>query len=472
MLGRVLTRAAFPRGHHHARHAWTQRGFHDAPSATPDLAYILDPANREEIAANVARRKGVGDIDAVHAMAKQLETDPENADLRARLTREALLLPNKTHEQSSALGEDPKVIKETFWRPVEFGSMPQTTARPAEKLIRSLLGARVENLNHFSGDKSYYLMGPLAELEQALIHYTVDRLTHEFGFDLVSVPDLLPAWVVERCGMAVEGPRTQVYKLDETDKDGDDAFVLSGTAEMALAALHANKVVDTAGGVRRLAAVSRCYRAETSMAAAERSIYRVHHFTKVEMFAVVPPGCGVSSGDVLEEFLDVQNLLFGDLGLSFRVLDMPPHELGAPANRKFDIEALFPSREEEGAAIDERYGEISSCSDCTDFQSRRLNIRDEEDRFAWTVNGTACAVPRMIMALCEQMQTFSAQVFVPEPLRPYLRGEPQLLVTRPKNERLNQRFVPSPRAFVGKTIRHQKTEEEKAAKSKTSQIVK
>ena len=154
------------------------------------------------------------------------------------------------------------------------------------------------------------------------------------------------------------------------------------------------------------------------------------------MFGVMP-GDTELSNLALEQLLEIQVALFEGLGLNFRVLDMPAYELGHPAYRKFDIEALLPGRNVQQAskavklrnesdfdmvASDEFYGEISSCSNCTDYQARRLNLRDSEtSQFCHTVNGTACAVPRMIMAICEQYQTHSGYILIPEKLRKYMR---------------------------------------------------
>uniref|UniRef100_A0A1B0DM75 serine--tRNA ligase n=1 Tax=Phlebotomus papatasi TaxID=29031 RepID=A0A1B0DM75_PHLPP len=238
--------------------------------------------------------------------------------------------------------------------------------------------------------------------EQALLHYTVDQLSaHQF--QLVSVPDIVPAQVIEGCGFSTTGERNQVYKLSEPP------FCLSGTAEMALAAYFAGEILPEEILPVKVMAVSRCYRAEVSGLQEERGIYRVHQFSKVEMFGVAEPG---KSDQLLEEFKNIQVDLFRKLGLHFQILDMPPMELGAPAYRKYDIEAFLEGR---GA-----YGEISSCSNCTDFQARRLGIKTASGKFAHTVNGTACAIPRMLIAILEAFQNPDGTISVPDSLQPYL----------------------------------------------------
>lgn len=156
-------------------------------------------------------------------------------------------------------------------------------------------------------------------------------------------------------------------------------------------------------------------------------IHRVHQFTKVEMFGVTK-GDVASSDALLLEFVSIQKELFSNLGLHYQLLDMPLHELGAPAYRKFDIEAWMPGRA--------MYGEISSASNCTDYQSRRLNIRHSPSidsagssrghRFVHTVNGTACAVPRMLIALLETFQQANGEVCIPQALQPYCNGMERL----------------------------------------------
>nr|XP_053609595.1 serine--tRNA ligase, mitochondrial isoform X2 [Plodia interpunctella] len=252
----------------------------------------------------------------------------------------------------------------------------------------------------------------LAELEEALLKYTVSFLLKN-QFNMLSVPDILPSNILKSCGMTVNSDRTQIYSLDP-HHHGPDLY-LSGTAEMSLAGLLMNCMLSKKDLPLRLAAVSRCYRAETSSIVEERGIYRVHQFTKVEMFAVSTPE---QSESMLENLKSLQQELFAPLGFHMRVLDMPPHELGAPAYRKYDIEAWMPGRNS--------YGEISSCSNCTDYQSRRLNIKYRDGntlKFVHTLNGTACAMPRMLIALLETHQDPKGKIYVPHILQPFMKGK-------------------------------------------------
>jgi seryl-tRNA synthetase len=162
-----------------------------------------------------------------------------------------------------------------------------------------------------------------------------------------------------------------------------------------------------------MAAFSHCFRREVGTGQVARGLYRVHQFSKVEMFVISHPD---ESDRLHEELREIQESMYKSLGLHFRVLDMPTHDLGAPARRKYDIEAWMPGR---GS-----YGEISSASNCTDFQARRLNIRFRElqgpNCHVHTLNATACAIPRIIVAILENHLQSDGSVSIPDPLRPYM----------------------------------------------------
>ncbi|EDO64479.2 AGAP000991-PA [Anopheles gambiae str. PEST] len=395
----------------------SQRHF-NLPPACFDTDYLLNPANRQAIEANIQHRKGIGDIQLVQRINEQLcaapQSESERGTLQAQLDAELAKLPNRTHPAVVGYRTEPRIIerynehaKRTDRKYFQFGD-----------ICKRMNLYRMENLGNFTGHRSYYLTDELAELEHALICYAVDSLRQR-NFQLVTVPDVLPGRIIESCGMSVHGERNQVYKLH--GRDGREPLCLSGTSEMALAGYLAGRVLPADRLPQKLMAVSRCYRAETSALQEEKGIYRVHQFTKVEMFAVCQPG---QSATVLEEFRAIEVQLFDQLGLHFLLLDMPPCELGAPAYRKYDIEAWMPGRA--------MYGEISSCSDCTDYQARRLGIRvrtGQEETFAHTVNGTACAIPRMLIALLENFQNEDYTITVPEVLRRYMGGK-QLLRRR------------------------------------------
>nr|XP_031537622.1 serine--tRNA ligase, mitochondrial isoform X2 [Vicugna pacos] len=214
------------------------------------------------------------------------------------------------------------------------------------------------------------------------------------------------------CGMTPNANPSQIYNIDPSRFED---LNLAGTAEVGLAGYFMDHSVAFRDLPIRMVCSSTCYRAETDTGKEPWGLYRVHHFTKVEMFGVTGPGLEQSS-QLLEEFLSLQMEILTELGLHFRVLDMPTQELGLPAYRKFDIEAWMPGRG--------RFGEVTSASNCTDFQSRRLHIMFQTEagelQFAHTVNATACAVPRVLIALLESNQQKDGSVLVPPALQPYL----------------------------------------------------
>lgn len=236
------------------------------------------------------------------------------------------------------------------------------------------------------------------------------------------VPDMLKGAVFEGCGMQPNAHRSQVYSLDP-NRFPD--LNLAGTGEVGVAGYFMDHAVNWKDLPVRTMCSSTCYRAETDTGRETWGLYRVHHFNKVEMFGVTADETGDESSQLLDEFVSLQKEMFSALGLHYRVLDMPTQELGPPAHRKFDIEAWMPGRN--------NYGEISSGSNCTDYQSRRLNIVYEREdgslQYAHTVNATACAIPRTVIAILETHQTKEGTVHVPPALQPYLGLE---VIEKPK----------------------------------------
>ncbi|XP_075223374.1 seryl-tRNA synthetase, mitochondrial [Lycorma delicatula] len=376
------------------------------PSPVFDLDYFCDPANRLEIQDNVRKRKCRGDIDRVLAINDQLNklsVDHESyKHLKENLIREISKLPNKLHHCIKDLDE-PEILRYT-------GLKRQFNFKPKEfsDISKQLRIVRSDHLSNFTDHRSYFFMDQLAEMESALVKFSLKNLLSK-NFQLISVPDILNKHLIESCGMETEGDRTQVYELD-MNLYGKN-LCLSGTSEIAIAGFLMNKTFSPDELPLRLTATSRCYRAETSRTSGERGIYRVHQFTKVEMFGVSLPE---KSEELLEEFRDIEESMFESLGLHFQTLDMPPCELGNQASRKYDVEAWMPGRN--------MFGEISSCSNCTDYQSRRLNIKSG-NIFVHTLNGTACAVPRLLIALLETHQNKNLTINIPQVLQQHMGGE-------------------------------------------------
>ncbi|XP_050455783.1 serine--tRNA ligase, mitochondrial [Cataglyphis hispanica] len=377
------------------------------PEPEYDTDFLCNPRNRDAILNNIRRRKDIGDIDRV----LEFSDKPEKREL---FLQELSKIPNCTHSAVLEYGDVPKLLKQSGEK-VKFDFEPKEFA----ELATNLKTIRTQSLGPIAGQRSYILLGDLAELEDALIQYTIRKLM-KHGFKLVSVPDIIQTNIIERCGLIVDGGRTLVYNLESCY---DDDYSLSGTAEMSLAGKLMNTTFSYDKLPMKLVAVSRCYRAEGSSSLDERGIYRVHQFTKVEMFVCSEP---CQSEKVFQDLQDIQEELFSSLGLHFQIMDMPPTDLGSSAYRKCDMEVWMPGRK--------LYGELSSCSNCTDYQSRRLNIkyRTEEGNIVHvhTLNGTACAIPRMLIALCETYQTKHHRIIVPEKLVPLMKGK-TLIRTQP-----------------------------------------
>lgn len=265
-----------------------------------------------------------------------------------------------------------------------------------------------------SGYGWYYLKNALVLLEQALVSHSLD-IASKRGWEMVSAPSVVRSGLVAACGYQ---PRDeigqQVYHLESDKEDAEERLSLAGTAEIPLAGLGLNRIFTPDELPKRIVGVGRSYRAEAgSRGAASRGLFRVHEFCKVELFAFTAPH---DSEGMLNEIRLLQQEMVEVLGLCARVLDMPPNDLGASAYRKHDIEAWMPGRQ--------KWGEITSCSNCTDYQSRRLHARhksaDGQMGFVHTVNGTAAAIPRLLIALLETGWDGEG-VRLPQALEPYMR---------------------------------------------------
>lgn len=380
-------------------------------------------AERNENSAAMKRKLEAEDrqalIDHGKALKEQLESlEASLSSVEAALQHEGRRLPNMTHPDVPIGGEEVAATLQEVGaqREFNFEVKDHVALGEALDLIDFETGAEV------SGSKFYYLRREAALLEMALVQYAMHKVVRR-GFIPMMTPDLVRESVFEKCGFQPRADNTQIYGVR------DSSLCLTGTAEIPLGGVYMDKILSEAELPVKMAAFGHCFRTEAGAAgAAGRGLYRVHQFSKVEMFVVCTPE---QSEALHEELREIEVEMFTELGLHFKVLDMPTADLGAPAYRKYDIEAWMPGLQ--------RYGEISSASNCTDYQSRRLNIRyrpgseaGEADggkkkkkvptQFAHTLNATACAVPRMIVAILENFQQEDGSVVVPEVLRPYMMG--------------------------------------------------
>jgi seryl-tRNA synthetase len=236
------------------------------------------------------------------------------------------------------------------------------------------------------------------------------------GFTPMTTPDLARNEVLQGIGFIPRGPETQIYSIEGSD------LSLVATAEITLGGLFSDQTFDAEELPLKLCGISHCFRTEAGAAGrASRGLYRVHQFTKVEMFAYTLPH---ESDDMLEYLRDMECRIFDGLEVPYRVVDTATGDLGGPAYRKFDLEAWMPGR---GASSSggECWGEVTSTSNCTDYQSRRLNIRyrvkgEKGTRLVHTLNGTAIAISRGIIAVMENHQQADGSIRVPQVLRTWM----------------------------------------------------
>jgi seryl-tRNA synthetase len=317
------------------------------------------------------------------------------------------LVPNMTHPDVpiGKTEEDNRELRRSG-EPPSFDFQPKDHVELGElhDMLDFEAGAKV------AGQKFYYLKNELVLLEQALIRFALDFLRGK-SFTLLQTPDLARASIAAGLGYNPRGEETQVYSVANTD------LVLVGTAEITLGGLHSDEILDAEQLPLRYCGLSHCFRTEAGAhGRASRGLYRVHQFSKVEMFVFATPQ---QSEDMHEELVGLEEELFQALEVPYRVVDVCTGDLGSPAYRKYDLEAWMPLRGEGGG-----WGEITSTSNCTDYQARRLGVRyrDPESgrpRFCHLLNGTGIALSRGVIALLENHQQRDGSIAIPRALRPY-----------------------------------------------------
>lgn len=261
-----------------------------------------------------------------------------------------------------------------------------------------------------AGAKFYYLKGDLALLENAITQFALDYIVKK-GFTFMSVPHMVNQRTMTGTGFA---PRTS-DQSDEYSIEGEDLSLIA-TAEIPLTGLHADEIVDESSLPLLYAGLSPCYRKEAGAAGKHtRGLFRVHQFNKLEMYAYTLPEESVSMHD---KILAIEEELWQALGIPYHVINIAAGDLGAPAAKKYDIEYWSP--------VDGSYRELTSCSNCTDFQARNLNIRvrrnDGTVEVLHTLNGTVVSLARSLVAIIEHYQNEDGTLRVPKVLRPYLAG--------------------------------------------------
>ncbi|ESZ92507.1 hypothetical protein SBOR_7113 [Sclerotinia borealis F-4128] len=337
-------------------------------------------------------------------------------------------IPNLTSDVTPR-GSEPKVIG-------TINEHPEPIPSASDRVWRSHVHIGSElNLLDFSSAATtsgwgwYYLLNGAALLEQALIQYSLS-LALSKKWCIVSPPTMIYSHIASACGFQPRdaSDEQQIYSIAQSASDAASAkpsYSMAGTAEIPLAGMKANTTIHENQLPLKTIATSRCYRAEAGARGIDtKGLYRVHEFTKVEMFAWTFPSL-TSTTEIFNEMLALQIEILTSLNLHCRILEMPSTDLGASAMRKIDIEAYFPSRRDR----DEGWGEVTSLSICGDYQSRRLATKVEivanggKVAFPWTVNGTAVAVPRVLAAILENgWDEERMEVRVPECLWPWMGG--------------------------------------------------
>ena len=331
--------------------------------------------------------------------------EAELAKSEAELEIEAKKIPNMAHPDAPVGLEEKdsvEVKKSGQVRSFDFEPLDHV------KLGQDLDIIDFDSATKVSGTKFYYLKNEGVFLELGLVRYALDIL-HKKGFTPIITPDIAREEILEGIGFNPRGAESNVYTLE------GEGTCLVGTAEITLGGYYSNMILPREKLPLRMAGLSHCFRREAGAAGQfSKGLYRVHQFTKLEMFIYCVPE---ESDRFHEELRLIEEEIFNGLEIPFRVLDTCTGDLGAPAYRKWDLEAWMPGRNNG------EWGEVTSTSNCTDFQARRLNIKykdeDGKNKFVHMLNGTAVAVSRAIIAILENFQQSDGSVRLPKALIPY-----------------------------------------------------
>ncbi len=319
-------------------------------------------------------------------------------------------VPNLTHPESPAGGEEDFTTVGVYGFEPSFDFAPKDheTLLTERGMIDFERGAKV------AGAKFYFSKGDLVRLNMALTNYGIDVATAH-GFELMETPDMAKTEILVGTGYNPRGDaQDQIYVIENTDMS------LIATAEITVGGYHRDEVLDLSNGPKKYVALSHCFRKEAgAYGRTSKGLYRVHQFTKLEMFVYCKPE---ESEAMHQEILAIEKEICDGLNLHYRVIDIPAGDLGGPAYRKYDLEAWMTMKGDETHAGD--FGEVTSTSNCTDYQARRLGIKykkeDGTNEFVHTLNGTAVVLSRFPIAVIEQNQQADGTIRVPEVLVKYM----------------------------------------------------
>ena len=370
-------------------------------------------AERKTLSKQIGEAKQAGEdaeelMATVQGLKERIEGGKEELEkVEAELGRIALALPNLPDPDApDGMTEEDAVVIREVGQPPRFDFEPRDHLQIGTELglIDMEAGARL------SGSRFAYLKGDLVLLELALVRFAIELVRAE-GHEPVIPPVLVREEALEGTGF-LPGDRDQIYEIPK------DELFLTGTSEVALASLHADEILDAAALPLRYCGFSTCFRREAGAAGRDtRGIFRVHQFDKVEMFSFVEPS---ESAAEHERLLAIEERILTELEIPYRVVNVAAGDLGAPAAKKYDCEAWIPSQD--------RYRELTSCSNTTDYQARRLGCRyraadGESPQAVHTLNGTAVAVGRTMIALIENRQERDGGFTLPNTLHRY--GSPE-----------------------------------------------
>lgn len=337
--------------------------------------------------------------------------EPEFEEVEKEWKNLIIKIPNMTHPDSP-IGKDDSKNKEIE----RYGEPPKFEFEPKghEELMKDLDLIDFERGTKVAGAKFYFLKNEGVLLEQALINYALDICVQE-KFTPFTTPDLAKDSILLGVGFNPRGEETQIYSVEKTDLN------LVGTAEITMGGYHMDEMIDEEKLPLKYVAFSHCFRTEAgSYGRHSAGLYRVHQFSKVEMFAYTLPE---KSEEMHIYFKEMEVKIFKGLGVPFRVVDICTGDLGGPAYRKYDLEAWMTSRND--------WGEVTSTSDTTDYQARRLNIKvkraDGKKEYLHMLNGTAIATSRALIAIIENFQQADGSVVIPEVLRKYMPGNMKII---------------------------------------------
>ena len=391
----------------------------DLETQRRDLMKKAEELNREAnaVAKTIGKAKDEAEREARKEEGRRLRekkdlAQAEHDTIDAQVKEIQLTIPNMAHPDAP-VGEDDKSNLEVGRGKFE----PQTY--DFKVLDHVELGEKWDWIDFEAGARTtgagfYFLKGDLVRLDLAIQQHAINELVKR-GFVPMITPDVAQDSILEGIGFMPRGPETQVYSIENSN------LCLIGTAEITLGGLYSGQTLAEEELPLKICGISHCYRTEAGAAGrASRGLYRVHQFTKVEMFAFTTPE---QSDAMHDELRQIECDLFDSLDVPYRVVDTATGDLGGPAYRKWDLEAWMPGRGEAG-----EWGEVTSTSNCTDYQARRLNIRFKKKEvkgtsFVHTLNGTAFALSRALIAILENHQQSDGSVKIPAALQPYMGCE-------------------------------------------------